>query len=810
MEAHKALLICALLCTVTGVFTQGLRAYVKTDGALILSPVKRMYSVRTATDCAARCDAETTFTCRSFVYETEYQDCQTIPANSKVQSLYWRPSATLYEKKEYLKECVNGIGADYRGTKSTTKSGIICQHWTSRFPQAPNMTPQRYPKADLEYNYCRNPDNDAGGPWCYTMDPQKRWESCDIQDCSSADSSEDCMHCSGEDYRGNISRTVSGYTCQRWDSQTPHSHSYIASLLPDKYLEENYCRNPDGEAKPWCFTTDPRMRWDFCNIPQCASDPPVTEEEITCITGEGSAYRGTVSITVSGRACQTWSSQAPHKHSFTPENHPCKGLEANHCRNPNNERSPWCYTSDPGTRWEYCKVTRCGEEEPVASEVVDCYVDNGGSYRGTTAETVTGKTCQAWSSMVPHRHMKTPQAFPHADLQRNLCRNPEGDLAPWCYTTDPSVRWEYCKLEKCPTARTVQFTGRALGPEEKPTEPAVFELPVKNCKVGNGKDYRGQTSTTLTGTTCQAWSSMEPHPHASFTSESHPDKGLEGNECRNPDNDVNGPWCYTMDEKKKWDYCQIPDCSEHKCGHPQESPIQCFGRIVGECVAKPHSWPWQVSIRTSSGSHICGGTLIEAQWVLTAEHCLRPKTSGPSAYRVYLGIHSERGTEPSKQVREVEKLILEPGGKDIALLKLEKPAVLNDKVLPACLPEKDYIVPAKTECYITGWGDTQGTGGDGFLKETGFPVIENRICNQPLYLNGQVKDYEMCGGNIEGGTDSCKGDSGGPLVCVHQTTFILQGVTSWGLGCARPNSPGVYVRVSKFVNWIGEEMLKNK
>lgn len=49
-----------------------------------------------------------------------------------------------------------------------------------------------------------------------------------------------------------------------------------------------------------------------------------------------------------------------------------------------------------------------------------------------------------------------------------------------------------------------------------------------------------------------------------------------------------------------------------------------------------------------------------------------------------------------------------------------------------------------------------GTGGEGFLKETGFPVIENKICNRPSYLNGRVRDHEMCAGNIEGGTDSCQ------------------------------------------------------
>ncbi|XP_056619756.1 plasminogen-like [Triplophysa dalaica] len=146
-------------------------------------------------------------------------------------------------------------------------------------------------------------------------------------------------------------------------------------------------------------------------------------------------------------------------------------------------------------------------------------------------------------------------------------------------------------------------------------------------------------------------------------------------------------------------------------------------------------------------------------------------------------------------------IFMEPSGADIAL-KLYRPAELNDKVSLACLPEKDYIVPDGTECFVTGWGETQGTGGQGYLKEAAVPVIENNVCRSPLFLNGHVKEHEMCAGKIEGGTDTCQGDSGGPLVCKTQNKFVLQGVTSWGVGCADAMKPGVYVRVSKFVEWI--------
>uniref|UniRef100_A0A3B4FMA1 trypsin n=1 Tax=Pundamilia nyererei TaxID=303518 RepID=A0A3B4FMA1_9CICH len=207
---------------------------------------------------------------------------------------------------------------------------------------------------------------------------------------------------------------------------------------------------------------------------------------------------------------------------------------------------------------------------------------------------------------------------------------------------------------------------------------------------------------------------------------------LEENSCRNSDREPR-PWCYTTSPSKRWEYCSKPRCIELNCGTPAIKPKRCLrSMVVSGCVSKPHSWPWQT-------------------WVLTSALCL--SSSQPSALRVVLGMHSLRATVPSRQVRMLEKIMTGPDGSNIALLKLATPAVINNQVQLACLPKKDYIVPGGTMCYVTGWGRTQGIGGGRVLEETGFPVIDNKICNRDTDI---VADHEICPGNTEGGKASCQ------------------------------------------------------
>ncbi|XP_053397718.1 uncharacterized protein LOC123552222 [Mercenaria mercenaria] len=70
-------------------------------------------------------------------------------------------------------------------------------------------------------------------------------------------------------YKGKVNSTRSGRKCQRWDSQTPHKHSFTQEKYwyrGEDFLSDNYCRLPNYNLMPWCYTTDPKMRWEPCDI----------------------------------------------------------------------------------------------------------------------------------------------------------------------------------------------------------------------------------------------------------------------------------------------------------------------------------------------------------------------------------------------------------------------------------------------------------------------------------------------------------------------------------------------------------------
>ncbi|XP_078359635.1 serine protease 33-like isoform X1 [Oculina patagonica] len=238
-------------------------------------------------------------------------------------------------------------------------------------------------------------------------------------------------------------------------------------------------------------------------------------------------------------------------------------------------------------------------------------------------------------------------------------------------------------------------------------------------------------------------------------------------------------------------------------------------RIVGGTQAQNGSWPWQAMLAHAGGSQFCGGSIILEQWVLTAAQCV----SGKSPSQIVVRMGAYKITDIAQEL-QVEKIIVHESfypdtlAHDIALLKLKTKATLGTSVGLVCLPLPE-IDPGKT-CYITGWGTLEEWDGTSppalpdYLQEASVPIVAKDECISSYSKVGISVDGPsmICAGFEEGGVDACLGDSGGPLVCESNGKWYLEGVTSWGYGCATKGYYGVYANVRYLTSWVYENIIE--
>ncbi|XP_005986997.1 prothrombin [Latimeria chalumnae] len=495
-----------------------------------------------------------------------------------------------------------------------------------------------------------------------------------------------------------------------------------------------------------------------------------------CAEGNGANYLGDIAVTKSGKECQFWSSNFPHKINIseTPTFDMVKSK--NYCRNPDgNPKGPWCFTRDPMTRTEECAIPVCGENRTTsvhtpllkpkvpASNAKDCIPDQGLDYQGKLAVTISGLKCMAWNSPQVKELSKDKNFMPEVKLVENFCRNPDGDdEGLWCFVDQDNKTFEYCPVTYCDTP----------------------------LDISQEETLAGRTTTG---------------EHKLFFNPKYFGQGENGCGLR------------PLFEEKN-----IEDNGEKEL---LESYIG--GRIVGGEDAQVGSSPWQVMLfKKSPQELLCGASLISDEWVLTAAHCLLyppwDKNFTSSDILVRVGKHSRARYEmDAERITAVDKIYIHPGydwrtnlNRDIALLHLKRPISFSDRIRPVCLPNKDVIQTLWFSGFlgrVTGWGLLKNTWSrkpgslPGVLQQVSLPLVDQSVCRastsipitKNMFCAGYHKDADRRG-------DACEGDSGGPFVMKNPNNnrWYQVGIVSWGEGCDQDGKYGFYTHTFRMMRWI--------
>nr|XP_012144316.1 PREDICTED: transmembrane protease serine 9-like [Megachile rotundata] len=249
-----------------------------------------------------------------------------------------------------------------------------------------------------------------------------------------------------------------------------------------------------------------------------------------------------------------------------------------------------------------------------------------------------------------------------------------------------------------------------------------------------------------------------------------------------------------------------------------EAPGPCYcncglrneeSRIVGGQTTRMNEFPWMARL-SYLNKFYCGGTLINDRYVLTAAHCVK----GPIfrfmwfMIKVTFGEH-DRCMEKGAETRYVVRVLTGDFSflnfdNDIALLRLNERVPLSDTIRPICLPSVRDNAYVGTKAIASGWGTLHEDGKPScLLQEVEVPVMSLQDCRNTSYNPRMISDNMICAGYVDGKKDSCQGDSGGPLIAEREDKkYELIGIVSWGNGCARQGYPGVYTRVTRYIDWI--------
>uniref|UniRef100_H0WYY1 Haptoglobin n=1 Tax=Otolemur garnettii TaxID=30611 RepID=H0WYY1_OTOGA len=286
-----------------------------------------------------------------------------------------------------------------------------------------------------------------------------------------------------------------------------------------------------------------------------------------------------------------------------------------------------------------------------------------------------------------------------------------------------------------------------------------------------------------------------------------------------------GDGVYTLNHEKQWTNKavgeKLPEC-EAVCGKPK-NPVDQVQRILGGSVDAKGSFPWQAKM-VSRHNLTTGATLINEQWlVTTAKNLFLNHTENAKAkdiaptLKLYLG---------KNQPVEIEKVVFHPDYSkvDVGLIKLKQKVPVNERVMPICLPSKDYAEVGRVG-YVSGWGRNANFRFTELLKYVMLPVADQKKCvihyenstvpekkgpKSPVGVQPILNEHTFCAGMSKYQEDTCYGDAGSAFAVhnLEEDTWYAAGILSFDKSCAVAEY-GVYVKMTSILDWVRKTIADN-